>query len=120
MITFILCHINTTTMNKAPRNHTSVYFNEYIKDHWQELLEIQAKQGFTSYNAMHNHMVAQLIQDYSLIMSQKNTNAKKRINMNDDSKLRVYSDGEELYLLNVVNDLRNTIIGDMKVRGIKL
>ena len=71
-------------------------------------------------------MYAKLIQDYSTIMSQKNTNLKKRLDMYEDSvstqkeKLNVYSDGEELDLLNTVNDLRNVIISDMERRGHKL
>ena len=113
-------------MITAPRNHTSVYFNPYIKKHWKQLLEIQAKQGFTSFNGMTNHMYARLIQDYSTIMNQKNMNLKKRIDMYDDTKstqkekLNVYSDGEELDLLNTVNDLREVIISDMTRRGVKV
>lgn len=113
-------------MIRAPRNHTSVYFNPYIKKHWKQLLEIQTKQGFTSFNGMINHNIATLIQDYAVIMNKQNVNLKKRINMYDDTKstqrekLNVYSDGEELDLLNTINDLRDVVISDMTRRGHKV
>ena len=113
-------------MANAPRNHTSVYFNDYIKNHWQQLLEIQAKKGFTSFNGLTNHMYARLLDDYSLIMNQKNPDLKKRIDIYEDTnpmmreKLNIYSDGEELDLFKIMSSARKVVINDMKRRGMKI
>lgn len=114
-------------MIKAPRNHTSIYFTEFLKSNWKDFNKFMTAKGFTSFNGYANNLMTHdFNQNYAKLLNSRNVVPVKRINMYDDTttiikeKLNGYTDGETLDLLNQVTDLRNVIIRDAKRRGIKL
>ena len=114
---------------KAPRNHTSIYFTDYLKNesNWKKFIQLQNAKGFTSFNGYANNLfTTDLHENYAKYMHQKHVEPKKRMDIYNDSKtdirekLNSYSDGELLDLLNISTDFRNTLIREHKRRGNKL
>ncbi len=114
---------------KAPRNHTSIYFTDYLKNesNWKKFIQLQNAKGFTSFNGYANNLFTTDLHDnYAKYMHQKHVEPKKRIDVFNDNKTDIrektnaYSDGELLDTINLINDARNTLIREYKRRGCKL
>ncbi len=114
-------------MIKAPNGHTSIYFTDYLKKNWPDVNKFMSAKGFTSFNGYANHLITDDFNtNYSKTLKQKNVSPDKRIDIYNDTqtivreKMNAHSDGEELDFYHLVTDLRNTVIRDLKKRGVKL
>jgi len=117
-------------MLRAPRNHTSIYFNEYLKNPeiWVKFQQLINAKGFTSFNSYANHLITSDLHTNFTKVTGKHHGVKqeKKMDIYEDTnttvkqKLLSYSDGEVVDLLNMLNDIRNTVIRDLKRRGLRI
>ena len=109
---------------KAPRNHTSIYLSEYLKDNFNDLHKLISAKGFTSFNG---YMVNLITEDLQL---NGNMIINRRLNIPrpdwyEDShstiqeKLMKYTDGQTYDLLKLMTISRDIVIRECERRGIK-
>jgi len=114
-------------MIKAPRNHTSIYFTDYLKSNWKDFNKFMSAKGFTSFNGYANHVFTDDFNtNYSKLLKQKNVATDKRIDIHNDTntiikeKLNTHSDGEELDYLHLLKDVTKIVVRDLTRRGVKI
>lgn len=116
-------------MIKAPRNHTSVYFTDYLKSNWDTFTIFRVAKGFTSFNGYNMNLITNDFQEnyHKYVHGNINeVNLKKRLNIYDDTKSIIigkfydYTDGEVLDLINKLDDIKDMARRDLKRRGVKL
>jgi hypothetical protein len=111
---------------RAPRNHTSVYFCDYIKKHWSQFRRLQTNEGYKSFNSFANSKFVEMLKQTPTKIKNTGMDLSKRINPYDDSKatikekLKLYTDGELLDLINLSTGFRNILIHDYKKRDCNL
>jgi hypothetical protein len=120
----LLSNYKVTMIGKAPRNHTSIYLSDYLKNNWKDIKKFIPAKGFTSLNSyIINLMTEDFNNNYAKLMNQKHVEPEKRIDVYNDTKTIIkekmnhWSDGEQLDFYNTLTDIRNTLIHDMKRRG---
>jgi hypothetical protein len=116
-------------MIKTPSGHTSIYICRFLLDNWNDFTNYRTRIGSPSFNGHANRV---LVDDYTknnvLTMDERirEFSVKKRIDMYEDSetmkkqKLHSYTDGDTLDLLNTINDVRKTVLSEIKRRGMKV
>lgn len=112
---------------KPPRNHTSIYFTDYLKGEWKDFSRFITAKGFTSFNSyVNNVMTEDYNTNYAKLLNMKSVTPEKRMDIYNDTqtiikeKLNGYSDGELLDLVNITSDFRNILIRESKRRGLKI
>lgn len=110
---------------KAPRGHTSIYFNDYLKENFSDLYKLISAKGFTSFNSYNNNLITEDLQLNSNIIM-KRRGSLPRPDFYEDSqstiadKLSKYTDGQTLDLLILMSTGRDIIMRECDRRGIKI
>ena len=112
-------------MNKQapPKNHTSIYFSDYLKENFADLHKLVSAKGFTSFNSYNIHLITEDLQLNSSMILSRRSNTLPRPDFHEDSnstihqKLSKYTDGQVLDLLIEVTNGRDIIMQECKRRG---
>jgi hypothetical protein len=109
----------------APRNHTSIYFTDYIKENFVDLYKLWIAKGFTSFNSYINFMITEdLNMNGDMILRQRSFLPKPDFYEDSQStikeKLLKYTDGQMYDLLSLMTVGRDIIIRECQRRGVKV